>query len=219
MEARKAFATMGAIVGLAGCAADLVSFFVFASKYNGYDQIGQALSELGSSISPVSHMVSTWWIIFGTMMILLSAGFGALYSREGKYARIAALLIFLYGLGEGIGSGIFKFDIVNNVKTVSYSFHEVFGSIGVFGIIALPFVVLKTKSFSKNARFRMFTWGIVVCGILFFVLFSIRYVNLSNAVTDLINKFTGLWQRLFLLVYYIYLAAVCLKMIRDVTAK
>jgi hypothetical protein len=205
----------GAVAGITGCVADIISFFVFASKYPGYNQVSEALSNLGSSISPVSHQISVWWIAFGIMIIVFALGFGIAYSHGGKFVKLAAWCIFFYGLGEGIGSGLFKFDLVNNVKTFSYSLHEVFGTIGVFGILALPFIILKTDIFGKNQRFRKFTRVILITGTLFFVLFSIRYININNPMTDLINKFTGLWQRMFLSVYYVYLVAISIRMIKD----
>jgi hypothetical protein len=215
MNTKQVIIYTGAFAGIAGCLVDIASFFVFASRYQGYDQIRQPLSELGSSISPVSASISAWWAIFGILMVVLALGFYTAYTDNGRSGKMAAICIALYGLGEGIGSGLFKFDIINNVKTVSYSLHELFGSIGVFSILALPFLVFRITPFNRTLRFRTFSSYIIIFGFIFFIMFSIRYVNLTNGVTDLINKYTGLWQRLFLFNYYIYLITVSLRMIRD----
>lgn len=215
MNSRNIIIYTGASAGIIGCLIDSVSFFVFAANHPGHDQLKDALSNLGATASPISGIVSLWWVIFGILMIIFALGFNAAFSKGGRYARLAALCLGLYGLGEGIGSGVFKFDIVNNIKTVSYLFHELFGIVGVFSLISLPFLVPKTIPFYGNRKFKQFTNYISGFGIAFFVLFTIRYVNLATSLTDLINRFTGLWQRLFLLTYYIFLVAVGLKMIRE----
>ncbi len=215
MNNRRIIIYTGALAGISGCLLDSASFFVFAARYPGHDQLKDALSKLGATASPISGIVSMWWIIFGILMIIFALGFKTAYSDGDRFSRLAALCIALYGLGEGIGSGVFKFDIVNNVKTVSYLFHELFGTIGVFSILALPFLVLRTIPFYGNRKFKKFTGYIIGFGFTFFILFSIRYLNLSSLPTDLINRFTGLWQRLFLINYYIFLVAVGLRMIKE----
>lgn len=215
MKNKRAIIYTGAIAGLAGCMGDIISFFVFASRYKGYNPVNQALSDMGSSVSPISGIVSFWWILFGILIIVYAFGFNAAYSRYGRFAKISTWLIIFYGIGEGIGSGLFKFDIVNNAKTLSYSIHEVFGSIGVFGIILLPFAVLKIDKFTAGRSFARLTRLVIIFGLIFFVLFSIRYVNLTNIITDFINRFTGLWQRLFLVTYYIFLITISIRMLRE----
>ena len=204
-----------AAAGITGCLLDLISFFVFASRYSGYDPVKQSLSYLGSSNSPVSDCASYWWIIFGILIILFAVGFYLAYLHNRKFIRLAAICIGLYGLGEGLGSGLFKFDIVGNAKTASYLFHEIFGSIGIFAILVLPFIVAKVASFEKKTGFRIFTRYIIVFGFVFFVLFSLRLLDVTTGLIILINRFTGLWQKLFLLNYYIFLIVLGIIMIKD----
>jgi hypothetical protein len=170
------------------------------------------MSSLGSSESPVSDIISAWWIILGILMIIFAFGFRAAYFRSDKNARIAFWLIILYGLGEGVGSGLFKADRIAGSYATSFIVHDILGSIGVLAIVLLPLAVKKIKPFCFSQAFVLFSHFVMIVGLLFLILFSTRFIDFGK---NQIALYKGLWQRLFVLVYYIYLMAIAVRMARD----
>jgi hypothetical membrane protein len=103
----------GSAACFAGCIGDFLSLFILGPEYPGYSQMHDTMSSLGSSTSPVSDIISAWWVILGILMIIFAFGFRAAYPHDNKYVRIVFWLLILYGLGEGLGSGLFKADRVS----------------------------------------------------------------------------------------------------------
>jgi len=195
----------GSAACFTGCIGDFVSLFILGPKYPGYSQIFDTMSSLGSSVSPVSDIISLWWIILGILMIVFAFGLRAAYSADDKYVKTVFWLIILYGLGEGLGSGLFKADRVSGSYSTSFIVHDILGGAGVVAILVLPLIVQKIKPFFSNKRFIRFSRITFILGILFLLLFSFRFVKNGN---NLIAGYKGLWQRLFIMVYYIYLMTV-----------
>jgi len=196
---------------ITACAGDFLTLFILGSKYPGYSQLFNTMSSLGASDSPVSAVISLWWIILGALFFLFAFGFRAAFSPGNKYVKIAFWLLIIYGLGEGIASGMFKADLVYDSYTISYIIHDILGGAGVAGILILPLVVLKTEQFDNSPGFRKFSYIVLILGTLFLILFTFRFFGFKNNIP---GKYTGLWQRLFVLVYYIYLTTIAFKMLR-----
>ena len=199
----------GIIACIIACTGDFLTLFILGSKYPGYSQLYNTMSSLGASQSPVSVVISAWWIILGVLMIIFAFGFKAAFSPGNKYVKIAYWLLILYGLGEGLGSGIFKADMVSGSMSFSYIIHDLLGGAGVIGILILPLVVLKTDISGPDPRFRKFSYTIVILGSFFLILFTFRFFGLKDYFPGM---YTGLWQRLFVLMYYIYLLIIAYKM-------
>jgi hypothetical protein len=169
------------------------------------------MSSLGSSASPVSDIISILWIVLGILMIMFAFGFRAAYSPGDKYVKIVFWLLILYGLGEGLGSGLFKADRVSGSYTKSFIVHDIMGGAGVVAILILPLIVQKIKPFFSSRGFIRYSCITLILGMLFLVLFSFRFVGNEN---NLLVRYKGLWQRLFILVYYIYLVTIAFRMVR-----
>ncbi len=194
------------------CIGEFVTIFVFGTFDPGYSQIRDTMSKLGTSGSPVSVEISLWWILMGLLMIFFATGFRMAFNSYSRYTRLASWLIILYGVGEGIGSGLFKADRVMNKLTTTGDFHQLLGIIGVSAILLLPLVALKVFPKNKLPRFYRFSQIIFICGIVTILLFLTRYTAPDKSFLSL-HK--GLWQRLFMLNTYIYLSAISVHMIRS----
>jgi hypothetical membrane protein len=199
------------IACITACAGDFLTLFILGSKYPGYSQLYNTMSSLGASESPVSAIISVWWIILGVLIILYAFGFKAAFSPGNKYVNVAFWLLIIYGLGEGMSSGLFKADHVYDSMTISYIIHDILGGAGVIGILVLPLIVQKIEPFSHNTRFRKFSYIVLVLGTIFLILFTFRFFGFGNNIP---GKYTGLWQRLFVMVYYIYILTIAFKMVR-----
>ncbi len=202
---------VAAWAGIVVCIGEFLTIFIFGAYYPGYSQLKDTMSMLGTSESPVSVEISTWWVIMGLSFIFFATGFYKAFRVKGRYAGLAAVLIGLYGFGEGIGSGAFKADRIANEFTPIGRVHEVFGIVGVLAILLFPFIMQKLIPKSSDPGFYRFSQIIFICGILTVLLFLLRYLP------DPDNFFTiykGLWQRLFMLNTYIYLTTIAILMLR-----
>ncbi len=69
---------------ITACLADLLILYTLGKKFPGYNQATDTLSRLGASVSPVSSVVSYWWVILGIVFILFGIGFAVRYRRRGS---------------------------------------------------------------------------------------------------------------------------------------
>jgi hypothetical protein len=145
---------------------------------------------------------------------MFAIGFRTAYSSADRYVKIAFWLLILYGLGEGMGSGLFKADEINNSYTLSFIIHDILGGAGVTAILLLTLIVPKIDEFSSSQGFQIFSRIILILGILFLVLFTQRFIGSKNVISHEVAKYTGLWQRLLILDYYIYLIVIASKMVK-----
>jgi hypothetical protein len=189
------------------CIIDPLLIYFLGNQYVGYSQIGGTLSALGKTKSPVGTLFSVWWVIIGFVFILFGVGFGSVFKEKGKYARIAAWLIAIYGFGEGLGSGLFRADYINDVMTTSAMIHDTLGGFGVTAMLVLPLILLKLFSKEQYPAFFILSWGIFAFGILTTILFLFRFGD-----DNILSKYKGLWQRLSLLNYYVYFMAIAYLM-------
>jgi len=214
MIKRKIIVFTGAFACFIGCTGDFLSLFILGSKYPGYNQLSNTMSSLGSSASPVSDLISVLWIILGGLMVIFAIGFRTAYSPADRYVKIAFWLLILYGLGEGLGSGLFKADLINNKYTFSFIIHDILGGAGVVAILILPVIVTRINQFSVSRDFLKFSRIVLILGILFLILFSFRFLAGKNIViSNKVAEYTGLWQRLLILDFYLYLCVIAFKMV------
>jgi hypothetical protein len=207
----KVFVFTTALLCIAGCLADLALLWVFGSLIPGYDQWTSTISSLGVSGSPVSGAVTIWSVILGMVYILFGLGFLEAYREKGKEAGKAAVFLMVYGFGEGIASGVFKPDHVHGIMTWSALVHNLLGGAGVVSLLLLPFALMRIFPRSQAGRFHTLSAWVVSLGFLSILLFSFRVVCFD---TTFLNTYKGLWQRAFLVDYYVYFIVIALMMMK-----
>ncbi|MCX6257153.1 MAG: DUF998 domain-containing protein [Bacteroidia bacterium] len=210
MKKPKNYIIISALACIIASAGEFLTMFVFTAFYPGYSNLKDTMSSLGASASPVSGELSAWWVIMGLLLIFFGTGFRKAFSEKGGYTVFASWLIMLYGLGEGIGSGVFKAEHVINSVIISGVFHSILGSIGVISILLLPIIMKKVISKNENPLFYRLSQIVFICGIITIFLFLFRYSPDEN---NIISIYAGLWQRLFMLNTYIYLLTIAVIMI------
>ena len=190
-----------ALIGIAACLGDLCMTHILGTWYPGYKPLLQPMSDLGDDGSPVAQIASAWWVIMGLMFIAFGYGFYRAFSDYGKPAKMAALMLALYGLGEGLGSGLVPGYPGGAFRTPGSIVHNLLGGVGVTAAFLLPFFIMKICSTQRRQGLYWYSWFTTVPGILFFILFSVStfYHPEGNWIV-----YTGLWQRLFMLVYYLF---------------
>ncbi len=200
-------ATLGdfAVMGYAG------------SIYPGYRMLHDTESMLGASSSPVSEMTSAWWIILGLLFVIFGAGFRKAYHDGGRAAQIASWLIILYGVGEGMGSGIFHADYVDGYLTLPGKIHDALGGLGIAGMFILPLLVRKIIPRKKHPVLHSLAVPTIIIGLAVLILFSIA--KLKSQPSEFITTWKGLWQRLLTLNFYVYLAFLAGVMLKDIGSR
>ncbi|WP_264526326.1 DUF998 domain-containing protein [Flavobacterium sp. N502536] len=191
------------------CIFDFLLLFLLGSYYKGYSQLHNTISSLGATVSPVSELISIWWIVIGIVFIVFGIVFKRAFDKDLKGVKLASLLIIMYGLGEGIGSGLFKADVIDGKRTLSFLLHDIAGGIGIVAALLLPLVMCTVISKENNPRFYNFSEIVFGIGSLTLLLFVLHIPSDTGA---LIASYKGLWQRLFLLNLYVYFISVSIIM-------
>jgi hypothetical membrane protein len=201
---------IAAVIGVLACLEDICLTYILGSRYPGYNRFLQAMSDLGHEGSPVARSASTGWIIMGLMFIVFGYGFYRAFVHYSKIARAAGWMLALYGIGEGLGSGLIPGSPGKAFGTGASIVHSLIGGVGVLASILLPFIIIKMFNARKSSALFWYSWLTTVFGVFFFILFSIS--NFYRPEGSWIS-YLGLWQRLYMLVYYlffIYLAVLML---------
>lgn len=209
---KKTFSNASAILCIMACITDVVLIYVFGKQIPGYNQLTSTLSSLGISGSPVAREVTVWSVTLGLVFIFFAFGFLRVFKKHGKEARLAFLLIVFYALGEGIASGIFRADRIDGKLTNLAYLHDFLGGIGVVSLLLLPYVMQKifTRfSFPLFNRYSRMAW---LVGVIATTLFSFR---LEYFAGTFLYTYSGLWQRIFLVDYYIYFIVIAGMVIRE----
>jgi hypothetical protein len=207
----KTIIRIASIACFIGCIGDFWITFVLGNYDPGYSQLHNTMSALGISSSPVSGIISTWWILLGILMIIFAYGLGKAFGFDNRYVKLAAILLVLYGLGEGFGSGIFKADHVKNSLTDSAIVHEIMGGIGVAAIVIFPLAMNKVIPRTNNPGFHILSLTAFIVGLFFLTMFLIRILPEEP---NKVSLYKGLWQRLFVLDYYLYMMVIAVIMIK-----
>jgi hypothetical protein len=201
---------LGSVAGLIVCAGDFLVLFVFGSFYPGYSQQYNTMSSLGATISPVSDLVSWSWIVLGLLCMFFGYSFRKAFVPANKFVILASWLLIIYGLGEFVGSGVFKADHIGNTVTDSAMVHGILGTIGLVALYLVPLVMLKVVARKENPGFHNFSWVIFGVGIFLAILFNFRFFHSTENKVD---RLEGLWQRLLALDFYIYLVVIIIMML------
>jgi hypothetical protein len=209
---KKAFIIIAAIAGILGCLIDLWATFYLGNRIDGYNQFKGTMSQMGISSSPVAKEVAICWIAMGILIIIFALGFRFAYEDKKETVIIISWLLFLYGFGEGLVSGIFPADKAGESHTWVGIVHNLIGGVGVTAIMLFPLYILKVIPDFKWISIIIFFIGLI--GI---ILFGIG--RLVTAPDNFLSVYKGSWQRLYVINYYVYIIIIALNMLFRVNYK
>jgi membrane protein YdbS with pleckstrin-like domain len=202
---KKPLIIITALAGITGCVVDIGGTFIFGNRIPGYNQFMHTMSQMGIVSSPVFREIVICWITMGVLMILFGIGIRLAYEDQKKWAGIACVLVILYGFGEGMVSGIFPADKVGEAHTLTGLVHDGIGGIGVTAIMIFPLVMNRIEP-----KLRVLTIIVFFIGAVGVVLFGIG--RLVSNPDSFLAIYKGSWQRLYVMVYYIYVVIIAIKM-------
>ena len=123
---------------------------------------------------------------------------------------MAAWMLALYGIGEGLGSGLVRGSPGRSFQTPGSIIHNLLGGVGVAAAILLPFLVMKIYGGRRSPAIFWYSWICTAAGVFSFILFSIA--TFYHPEGSWIS-WAGLWQRLFMLAYYLFFIGIALLML------
>lgn len=163
-------------------------------------------SILGVTGSPVAGWFTAWSVCLALLLFVFARGLQQAFWPKAKRIALASLFLVVYGIGEGLGSGLFPFDHIGDALTLSGKIHSTLSIVGSGGLYLLPLVWL-WKPPAQGPRLRALSWGILLFGGLFMLVFAAAKAGLLGRA--------GLWQRAYIAVYYIYLLTLARCMYRS----
>jgi hypothetical protein len=169
--------------------------------YPGYDWKTDSISYLGQQNSPVLHYVKNWGICFTITYIILGLAFYKSFNHKSFIVKIVSVLFVVYGFGEGVGSSFFPINEKGSALTQSAFLHNLFGGFADVALYAIPFLMLFEFSKSRHFKFHITTYVLMgVALIACFIFLIAKYFHIEHGVFT----YRGVWQRIFLLCFYIY---------------
>lgn len=182
------------LILLLAVAIDLTVPLILGNFYPNYNHLKDTVSSLGTEISPVKQWEGLSLISVGILFCLFAYGqFGQFYNK-GKYEKLYAAGIFLFGIGS-ILAGIFPEDYKGLEKeTISSKIHGIASFIGFIFLILCSLWATIIKQIETNKWLNYFLF--ILALVSFFLFLFSENIELG------FFKYTGLLQRINLLILY-----------------
>ncbi|MGC9357638.1 MAG: DUF998 domain-containing protein [Anaerolineae bacterium] len=204
------FVHVAAVAGMIAGIGDFAVTLILGFFYPNYNHLRFVMSELGTAQSPIALWVNAWWVLFGVLFVVFAIGLWQGFMEHGTPAAVIALMVALFGLGAGIGGGLFPMEPGGLETTLVGRLHGVFAGIGFMTIAFVPLAALWLFPRSSNPRLFWLSVGVFILGLILFGLF-IAAEDVAGSRSLL--AYAGLWQRLFLLNHYAYLGLFAARML------
>jgi hypothetical protein len=201
-------ASIGIIIATTG---DYIVSIIAGFFYPGYNHFKMTMSDLGTTKSPAAFWVNLWWIVFGLLFIIFAIAIVVKYKHIRKSSITTMILLIFYGLGNGVFCGLFPLDSNGSENTFEGRLHGPFAGVGCISLIFIPIAMMKIWPKSKFHRLWMYSLITFIIGIASFIMF----VESKNGKTGTLLGMSGLWQRIYYLIYYIYISIIAVKMLND----
>lgn len=181
------------IILIVAAFADLCIPVFLGSKYPGYSHLKETISTLGTRESPVKKQESLNLILVGILLIIFSLGQRSAFNSMGWSHYLYLLGICAFGIGC-LFAGFFPEDPKGSVESVSGKIHGISSGTGFILLVMNPLWAVFINDFSK---YKLLNGILFISGMITFTLFFI-----SKNKKDGLLKYTGLFQRLNLIVLY-----------------
>jgi len=172
---------------------DLLVPIIIGMKYPDYNHLIDTISTLGTNKSPVQKFQCINLIVVGILFIIFSIGQGLVFTQIKWCHRLFIIGIILFGVGT-ILAGIFPKDPKGISETIFGKIHGIASGIGFIFLILNPLWAIWIVEF-KDLKYVNIT--LFILAILTFFLF-VTSENISSGIL----KYTGLFQRLNLIILY-----------------
>lgn len=191
------------------CVGDFAVSTLLGMHLQGYHLLTQTESFLGRKGISTAPYMAIWGIVFSILFVLFARAWYDFFPRKTALVRLSTAILVLYGLGEGVGSGLLHFNQINGHTTLSGTLHQMVSIPADIGLFLFPGMAMILFAKNKLPNIRFASWMVIIIGFLINIIFLLgRYAPVSGKIFS----WLGLWQRLFLLDYYFYLVFITCKM-------
>ena len=184
------------IILLAATIGDLLIPTILGMKYPGYSNLYDTISSLGTNKSPVQKYQCLNLIMVGLLFLFFTVGQYQAFETIQWSHVLYILGILIFGIGTII-AGFFPEDPLGTAETVSGKIHGIASGIGFLLLILNPLWSIWIKEFHTSSHIHVVVFILAVLTFLLFIM--------SENNTVGIFKYTGLLQRLNLVILYGYM--------------
>lgn len=175
--------------------------------YEGYDSFSQTVSELSAIGAPTR----TLWMVLGTIYSVLYLAFGIgiwISARESRPLRVTGILSVIAGIAAFFWAPMHQREVLAmGGKTLTDTMHVV--STALWALLTL--VGMGFAAAALGRRFRALTVACMAALILFGLLTSGHAANME---ADLPTPWMGVWERLNILAFDVWLFAFAVTLFR-----
>jgi hypothetical protein len=176
--------------------------------YNGLERFASALGITGK---PYAMIISGWWIAYGFMLSLFAIGLLWSTKREIGLWWMGPLLIMIFAVFDGIGSGIFPCDTGCAGKTLIGKMHHIVSTIGTVALLPAP--IFMWRVWRKDHRWtRYVSFTIVIQAVAIVVFIALASARI-DPVAACLGKIAGLLQRMLYFIFYIWMIFIGIRLL------
>jgi len=192
----------------------LYAVMMWGIRYEGYSPISQVPSELTAIGAPTERL----WALLGPIYTLLIAAFGwGVWRSAGRNrtVRIVGGLVMAYaslGILWPFAQMHQREVLAAGGGTLSDTMHVVLGGVTVF----LMFLAVGFGAAAFGKRFRLYSIASIVVLLLFGVL---TFLEAPRLETNLPTPWIGLWERINISVFLLWVVVMASVLLRTGTAK
>ncbi|GMQ59613.1 hypothetical protein AN1V17_40120 [Vallitalea sediminicola] len=191
------------IMWIVGCCGEFLVPFILSSRLKNYSNLRTVMSAIATKENGIIGILySLWLIIFGVIVVSVSYSIIDI-SSIGTY-KAAIIILGLYGIGCVI-CGIFPVNNTKEMITISAKIHGYVAVITFFMLMFIP-LLLKKELYANGLNGLAIGSNFVFISA--FVLFVLQITSEREQFAGMLLGNTGLWQRLYLGVIYVYMSFV-----------
>jgi hypothetical protein len=206
-----------ALCGIIAAFMDIVIITILGELLPHYNPLEQTASELGATGGSYSVIISVWWLVYGLLIVAFAYGLNMGIVKAGAVWWMGMLLIAVFGVFDGIGSGVFQCDPGCLGKTLIGKLHLVVSVIGTSALLPAPFFVWLRMCHDERWRgYRTFTITIQGVAIVLSILFLCVEIPSCNGILKIK---VGLLQRIFLSINYLWIVVLAVHLFHTAGAR
>ena len=177
-------------------------------RWKEYSIACQTVSELIAVNAPTRSLVSLLFVVYALLIYAFGIGVWILAGRKSILRFVAVLIVGKEILGLVV-TLFFPIHLRGVEATLSDTLHGILTAVGVF-LCMFPAMGLGATVFGK--RFRYYT----VVTILIFLIFGVLAgMNQPSYVANLSTPFMGIWERINIYGYMIWIVVLAITLLRE----
>ncbi len=183
-----------------------------ATRWEGYNPNSQSVSELFAVDAPSASFMIPLLLLY--TVLIYAFGFGVWRSAGQKRTlRIAGILIILKEVFGVIATIVTPMHLRGSVGTLTDTLHAAFTVVGVL-LCMFPAIGFGAVSFGKG--FKVYS----LLTMLIFLTFGIlAFMEAPNVAANLPTPWIGVWERINIYVYMLWISVLGITLLRDVSNK